>query len=104
MAAAVVRVFTPARRFNRIIGRFSDGTKIPFGPYTLTQATAAVIGFVVAAVVLRVSPWLVIPTIIITATTVFALGFIPETQVPIRRRILLELSYLARRSPRTSKH
>lgn len=33
----VVRFYTRARRFPHVLGRFPDGTKIPGGPYTLTQ-------------------------------------------------------------------
>lgn len=37
----VVRWYTRARRFPQLIGRTPDGTRIPGGPYTITQVTAA---------------------------------------------------------------
>lgn len=33
----VVRMYTSARRFPKLIGRFPDGRPVPFGPYTLPQ-------------------------------------------------------------------
>lgn len=33
----VVKFYTRARKFPHVLGRFPDGTKIPGGPYTLTQ-------------------------------------------------------------------
>jgi hypothetical protein len=104
MTEIVVRVFTPARRFSRIIGRFPDGTKIPLGPYSFPQATAAMIGFILAAACLNFRAWLALPIIVITLLAVWAIGYIPETQIPIRRRLVLEMVYLLRRSPRSSKH
>lgn len=48
--AEVARFYTRTRRFPKFIGKFTDGTKIPGGPYTLFQGAAlaivAVIGFV----------------------------------------------------------
>lgn len=37
----IVRWYTRARRFPQLIGRTPDGMKIPFGPYTITQALGA---------------------------------------------------------------
>lgn len=34
----VARFYTRSRKFPRLIGRLHDGTKIPGGPYTVTQA------------------------------------------------------------------
>lgn len=45
----VVRYYTRARKFPQLIGKTPDGTKIPFGPYTITQAVVAgsalIVGF-----------------------------------------------------------
>lgn len=40
-APDAVRWFTRARRFPQLIGRLPDGTKIPGGPYTVTQSLSA---------------------------------------------------------------
>ena len=37
----VARFYTRSRKFPRLIGRLHDGTKIPGGPYTVTQAIVA---------------------------------------------------------------
>ena len=39
----IARFYTRSRKFPRLIGRFRDGTKIPGGPYTLTQGVVAAI-------------------------------------------------------------
>ncbi|RIQ12213.1 hypothetical protein, partial [Jiangella rhizosphaerae] len=43
----VVKFYTRARRFPHVLGRFPDGTKIPGGPYTLTQVVGAGLLFLV---------------------------------------------------------
>jgi hypothetical protein len=44
----VARFYTRSRRFPKFIGRLHDGTKIPGGPYTLTQGVVLAIVLVVA--------------------------------------------------------
>ena len=39
----VARFYTRSRRFPKFIGRLHDGTKIPGGPYTLTQGVVLAI-------------------------------------------------------------
>jgi hypothetical protein len=39
----VARFYTRSRRFPRLIGRLHDGTKIPGGPYTVTQGIVAAV-------------------------------------------------------------
>ena len=39
----VARFYTRSRKFPRLIGRLHDGTKIPGGPYTVTQGIVAAI-------------------------------------------------------------
>lgn len=39
----VARFYTRSRKFPRLIGRLHDGTKIPGGPYTVTQGIVAVV-------------------------------------------------------------
>ncbi|WP_203338614.1 hypothetical protein [Nocardioides limicola] len=46
--AEIVRWYTRARKFPQLVGRTPDGTKIPFGPYTVTQAVAAGVILLVA--------------------------------------------------------
>lgn len=45
----IVRWYTSARRFPRLIGRFQDGRAIPGGPYTQTQFIVGAVMIVVAA-------------------------------------------------------
>lgn len=39
----VARFYTRSRKFPRLIGRLHDGTKIPGGPYTVTQGVVAAV-------------------------------------------------------------
>lgn len=39
----VARFYTRSRKFPRLIGRLHDGTKIPGGPYTVTQGIVAAV-------------------------------------------------------------
>jgi hypothetical protein len=48
-APEIARFYTRSRRFPKVLGRLHDGTKIPGGPYTLTQA---LVGVVVGAIAL----------------------------------------------------
>lgn len=46
------RWYTPARRLPQLVGKFPDGTPIPFGPYTLAQVAAvAITGWVLSRTV-----------------------------------------------------
>lgn len=45
----VARFYTRSRRFPKVIGRLHDGTRIPGGPYTITQA---VVGGIVVMIAL----------------------------------------------------
>jgi hypothetical protein len=42
------RLYTRSRRFPKFIGKLLDGTKIPLGPYTLTQGVLFGIALVIA--------------------------------------------------------
>lgn len=44
----IARFYTRSRRFPKMIGRMHDGTKIPGGPYTITQAAIGAILFLIA--------------------------------------------------------
>lgn len=44
----IARFYTRSRRFPKMIGRMHDGTKIPGGPYTVTQAAIGGMLFLVA--------------------------------------------------------
>lgn len=44
----VGRFYTRSRRFPKLIGRLHDGTRIPGGPYTVTQAILGAVAFGVA--------------------------------------------------------
>lgn len=80
----IARFYTRARKFPRMLGRFTDGTKIPGGPYTMTQA---VIGGTIFATLfltrqLRDSNELVEIVVAILAgwAGAFVSGFIPVTR------------------------
>lgn len=51
----VARFYTRSRRFPKFIGRLHDGTKIPGGPYTLTQGV--VLAIVLICALLTQSAW-----------------------------------------------
>jgi hypothetical protein len=44
----IARFYTRSRRFPKMIGRMHDGTKIPGGPYTVTQAAVGGLLFLLA--------------------------------------------------------
>ena len=44
----IVKWYTRARRFPQLIGKTTDGTKIPGGPYTYTQVGAGVAVLIIA--------------------------------------------------------
>ncbi|MFH8253045.1 hypothetical protein ACH3VR_21945 [Microbacterium sp. B2969] len=46
----VARFYTRSRKFPRLIGRLHDGTKIPGGPYTVTQGVVAAVLLVLGLV------------------------------------------------------
>lgn len=78
----IVRWYTRARRFPQLIGRTPDGMKIPFGPYTITQALGA--GVVLFVGTKTVSLWAhfgfvgnAFIGVVATVATVWGLGRIP---------------------------
>ncbi|MDP3893615.1 hypothetical protein [Nocardioides sp.] len=77
-----VRWYTRARRFPQLIGRTPDGTKLPGGPYTITQAVGA--GLVLFVGINTMGMWasygLIGNTLLLLAVTyavVFVLGRLP---------------------------
>lgn len=88
----VVRWYTSALRFPRLVGKWPSGRPIPFGPYTLVQVAGGIGVLLLAA---RTSGLWATASIsmnaaivaILTGLTVFGLG-----QVPIGSRNLLVLA------------
>lgn len=79
----VVRWYTLARKFPQMIGRTPDGQhSLPFGPYTLTQATGG--GIVLAVGLKTMGLWArggliqnVLILVIVCAGVIFGLGKLP---------------------------
>lgn len=53
----VARMYTGARRFPRWFGRFLDGTKVPGGPYKITQIIVGGIFFLVTIATYTLGWW-----------------------------------------------
>lgn len=83
-AGFVAKFYTRARRFPKLIGKLHDGTRIPGGPYTLTQV---IIGGLFLFVAMQTRPlwtWgsLIIDLPLVLATTwgvAWVFGLIPQT-------------------------
>lgn len=89
----VARFYTRSRRFPKFIGRLHDGTKIPGGPYTLTQGVVLAIVLVGALLTQRVwgtgSPIVDIPlAAAVSWAAAWGAGRIPAT----RRNMLSVIS------------
>lgn len=46
----VARFFTRSRRFRKFLGRLPDGTKLPGGPYTITQGLVLAVVLIIACI------------------------------------------------------
>lgn len=78
------RFYTRSRRFPKLIGRMTDGSRIPGGPYTMTQVFsggAVFIGALVFRSVWTTDSWIldVIYTALLTGLVIWLVGFIPTT-------------------------
>lgn len=56
-AGQVARFYTKSRKFPRMVGRFPDGTRMPGGPYTLTQFAVGVLVGALAAWLGAIGVW-----------------------------------------------
>lgn len=81
----IARFYTRSRRFPKLIGRMTDGSRIPGGPYTMTQVLSGGIVFLVAMVTRNL--WTtdamlldLIITAAITYAAIFVVGFLPLTR------------------------
>jgi len=82
---SIARFYTRSRRYPKFIGRMTDGSRIPGGPYTMPQVSSAgcmFLGLMVTKqlwtthnVILDLT-W----TVILTGLTLYAVGFIPITR------------------------
>ncbi|WP_069164502.1 hypothetical protein [Nocardia altamirensis] len=95
---SVVKVFTGARRFPIIVGKFTNGRPIPLGPYSLTQIITGVgiiAGFLMLGTVTNAGPvtlavLFVIGTVL-GAAGVYVTGRITFDGIPMTHRLLREL-------------
>lgn len=78
----IARFYTRSRRFPKLIGRMTDGSRIPGGPYTMTQVLSGGVVFLVAMVTRNL--WTtdamlldLIITAAITYAAIFVVGFLP---------------------------
>ena len=81
----VARFYTRSRRFPKFIGRLHDGTKIPGGPYTLTQGVVLAIVLVGALLTQRMwgtgSPLVDFPlALAVSWAAAWGAGRIPATR------------------------
>jgi len=83
----VVKWFTRARRFPKLIGKTHEGTPIPGGPYTITQVVVGAILF--ALLVMPPWPWAVFGNIFLNAGVFFLVvvgGVFLSGRLPIGMR------------------
>lgn len=83
-AGFVAKFYTRARRFPKLIGKLHDGTRIPGGPYTLTQVIIGGLFLFVAMQTRSFWTWgsLIIDLPLVLATTwgvAWLSGLIPQT-------------------------
>ncbi|WP_280454010.1 hypothetical protein [Nocardia brasiliensis] len=95
---SVVKVFTGARRFPIIVGKFTNGRPIPLGPYSLTQVITGVgiiAGFIFLGTVSNASPVTLAVLFVIGtlmgAAGVYTTGRIAFDGIPMTHRLLREL-------------
>lgn len=81
----IARFYTRSRRFPKLIGRMTDGSRIPGGPYTMTQVLSGGVVFLVTMVTRNL--WTtdamlldLIITAAITYAAIFVVGFLPLTR------------------------
>lgn len=53
MQPMIVRVYTQARRFPRLVGKMPNGSRIPGGPYTFSQFTGVALGLTITVLGIR---------------------------------------------------
>ncbi|MFQ6327801.1 hypothetical protein ACLMAL_16905 [Nocardia sp. CWNU-33] len=99
----VIKVFTPIKRVPTVIGKSTNGQKLPFGPYTLPQVAAAIVLLVVTSVfamTFPVNPAVTFATgLIISIVIVFAIGLVPYTGVRMTSRALWMIRLIVMRKP-----
>lgn len=83
-AGFVAKFYTRARRFPKLIGKLHDGTRIPGGPYTITQVIVGGLFLFVAMQTRSLWTWgsLIIDLPLALATTwgvAWVFGLIPQT-------------------------
>ena len=74
--------YTRARKFPQLIGRTPDGTRIPGGPYTVTQVLGGIVTCFVISQILKVwSPGDIVSSafvlLLVSGSVVFFLGKLP---------------------------
>lgn len=80
----VARFYTRARKFPKLIGRLHDGTRIPGGPYTISQLVTLVVLTTGAMLTRGIWGSAVLFDLIVSLTVgiggAFALGLLPSQQ------------------------
>lgn len=90
MPQETARFYTKSRRFPKMIGRMNDGSRIPGGPYTLTQVGVggAVLLVMFATRGLLWSTGEILLDILLTAVVAFAITWLVG-RLPMTRRNLM---------------
>lgn len=85
--------YTSARRFQQVIGVFSDGTVIPGGPYTQFQVAVAILTLMIVGTTRALNLWHffilvdIVICVLIAALCGWAVGKLPQS-----RRSLLKMT------------
>lgn len=90
MAQETARFYTRSRRFPKMIGRMNDGSRIPGGPYTLTQVGVGG-AVLLIMLVMRGLVWStgeILLDLLVTAALAFAVTWLIG-RLPMTRRNLL---------------
>lgn len=81
----IARFYTRSRRFPKLIGRMTDGSRIPGGPYTMTQVLSG--GFVFLGAMVTRNLWTTDAALLdlaitagVTYAAIYVVGFLPLTR------------------------
>lgn len=96
----LIRVFTPARKLQFVIGKFPDGKPIPMGPFTIPQAVAGVVVLLLSLLLAtKISLWLLPIGLVAAVLFVIGLGMIRTQSASLTGRFVSEARLQLNRGP-----
>lgn len=102
----VIKVYTPSRNFPVVVGKFTNGKPIPFGPFTLPQiatGVSIVVAFAAVGMLSKLSPLWVLGLVVVGAICgaigVVATGQIAFDGVPTSHRLMRAMNLILARRP-----